>query len=135
MVTACLLLFISATVQAAPVLNSNTNHSTTGYFQLSWPGTPRQQQYELQQATSSNFTAADTLYRGPDEATVISGLGNDTYFYRVRHAGDSQWSNTVQVTVEHHSLSRAAGFFALGAVMFIALVFALLTGARGQRHP
>ena len=125
------LTTVSARAITAPTLHSGTSLSTAGYFQLSWSGQDSVlKQYELQQATQNNFSDARTFYRGPDEATVISGLGDQKYYYRVRHE-NSAWSNTVEIEVKHHPLSRAFGFFALGALMFVATVIVLVKGERG----
>lgn len=127
------LVSISSHASTAPILVSDTALSTAGYFRLSWPGQEKDQRpYELQQATQSDFSDARTRYRGLDEATVISGLGDDIYYYRVRYENSSAWSDTVEVEVKHHSLSRAFGFFILGAIMFVATVIVLLKGARGE---
>lgn len=86
--------------------------------------------FELQQATQADFGDADTLYQGPDKASVISGLPNNTYYYRVRFANEPNWSEAISVEVKHHSLARAFGFFGLGIVMFIITVIVLLKGTR-----
>jgi hypothetical protein len=117
---------------AQPQLESDTGLSTEGYFQLSWhseqPGN-----FELQQSPSEDFHLAHSIYRGQDMATVISGLPNGRYFYRVRQEDNPIWSDPVRVEVKHHPLSRAFGFFSLGAVMFLATLVVLIRGARSQR--
>jgi len=50
--------------------------------------------------------------------------------YRVRLADAPDWSDTLAIEVKHHALSRAIGFFILGALMFLATTFVLLKGAR-----
>lgn len=109
--------------------------SSAGYFRLSWtvnlnPSHGNIPQFELQQATHADFNDAITRYQGADRATVISGLANNIYFYRVRLSGEDDWSKTVAVEVKHHPLSRAFSFFALGIAMFIITVTVLLKGAR-----
>jgi len=130
------LIFVSLNTNAAPELKTNSALSTAGYLQLTW--TPESIdsdsiQYELQQSTSSNFTKANTIYQGPDQSSVISGLSNNIYYYRVRRQLQEEWSETVEVVVKHHSLTRAFGFFALGAFMFIVTTIVLLKGARRQQ--
>jgi hypothetical protein len=123
---------------AAPQLDSDTVLSTAGYFQLSWSApsssSASPELYVLQQSENQDFNNAKTLYQGPDQASVISGLSNSTYYYRVRLADAPDWSNTLAVEVKHHSLSRALGFFILGAMMFLATTFVLLKGARVRRQ-
>jgi len=114
-------------VYASPNLNSDTELSTAGYFQLSWKDEANQS-FVLQQSTRSDFRDAITIYQGPDQATVISGLPDGDYFYRV--ASDShQWSEPTEVKVKHHSLTKALGFFGLGAFMFILMTTLLIKGA------
>jgi hypothetical protein len=75
------------------------------------------------------------VYRGPDRATVLSGLPDGTYYFRARiwQRGEpvTAWSEPVRAEVEHHSLARALGLFALGGVVFAATVALILLG-RGQ---
>lgn len=133
-ISACSII-VSPNAVAAPVLSSSDTLSTAGYFRLSWSTQSKQNsestEYELQQAANNAFSSPKTIYTGPDEASVISGLSDQTYFYRVR-ANEGDWSPVAKVEVKHHPLSRAFGFFALGAVMFIATVVVLLKGARGR---
>ena len=138
--TAIIITCMPQYALAAPQLASDTQLSTAGYFQLSWSApssTPEvlhapSDQFVLQQAESPDFTNAKTLYRGPDRASVISGLGDRTYYYRVRLADAPEWSETLAVEVKHHSLARALGFFILGAIMFLVTTFVLLKGASAR---
>jgi len=125
-------LISSSAVYASPTLNSDTKLSTAGYFQLSWQD-PASQSFELQKSSDPDFHDAVTLYHGPDKATVISGLPNGNYFYRVR-SEDGLWSKAVEVTVKHHSLGKALGFFGLGAAMFVVMVVLLVKGARRKEN-
>ena len=113
-------------------LSVDTPLSSEGYFVLSWDAGPDGEQYVLQQALTPDFR--DTLDRpiaGAGSLTV-TGLADDRYYYRV---GDPQgrWSNTVEVTVAHHPLSRAFAFFSLGLVLFAVLIFTILSGYRQTR--
>lgn len=114
-------------VYASPKLNSDTELSTAGYFQLSWKD-KASQSFVLQQSTRSDFRDAIDIYLGPDQATVISGLPDGDYFYRVE-SDTHQWSKPIEVKVEHHSLAKALGFFGLGAFMFIVMTTLLIKGA------
>lgn len=126
-----LLCISSQFAWASPQLQSNTPVSTAGYFQLSWSNHSHDKM-TLQQASSPSFSDAHTLYQGQDQASLISGLGDGDYYYRVGvHTPDnSEWSNTLHVQVEHHSLSKAFVFFILGAVMFVVTLTVLLVGNR-----
>jgi len=128
------LAFLPRHSNAAPELISDTSLSTAGYFRLRWTADPdansERQDFELQQATDAAFSNATTRYQGPDLATVISGLANQTYYYRVRQSDNPDWSKTVSVEVKHHSLTRAFAFFTLGIAMFLITVSVLIKGTR-----
>jgi hypothetical protein len=122
--------FLTAGVSHAgdlPQLESDTPLSTAGYFQLTWQS-EQLGSFELQQALNADFSDALTLYTGHDTATVLSGLADGIFFYRVRHENETNWSQTVKVEVQHHPLTRAFGFFTLGAVMFFATLVVLIKG-------
>lgn len=116
-----------------PVLATDTNLATAGYYQLSWqPGiagaSNKNIHFEVQQARDLSFHSSKTIYRGPDQASVISGQPNGDYFYRVRVKYTQQvmgeWSKPVLVKVQHHPLKKAWLFFIAGAIVFtITFIF------------
>lgn len=116
--------------QAKPILASDTEIATAGNFTLSW-NIASSANYQLQQANNPAFSNAKLLYQGRDNASVMSGLTNGDYYYRVRAVGDP-WSDTVEVKVRHHSLSDAMLFFSLGAIMFAILIIVLYQGSNKQ---
>jgi hypothetical protein len=127
----CALFYLlSLPVQAKPSLSSDTDVSTAGYFQLSW-SSEHDDEYILEQSTSADFISPIEIYRGQQTATVLSGLANGEYFYRVK-TPQSEWSEVVQVVVTHHTLIKAFAFFALGAVMFLILLVVLLQGRKQE---
>ena len=85
--------------------------------------------FELQQSTNKGFSDAKLIYFGPDKASFISGLENGVYYYRVR-AQNGDWSETLQVTVEHQSMKLAYTLFALGFVVFALTTFVVIQGAQ-----
>jgi hypothetical protein len=115
-----------------PVLESDTAEATAGYFRLNWHGPADASEFELQEANTSDFAVPRIRYRGPDEASVISGRRNGTYYYRVRaipkQGTPGPWSDAVAVEVNHHPLARAFGFFTAGSIVFVATL-ALIVGA------
>ena len=121
-------------VWATPRLQSDSERATAGYFRLSWTSEAKDI-YVLQEAGDPEFLSAKTLYQGPDTATIISGRGNGTYYYRVRakHQED-QWSDFTSVAVEHHSLTRALVFFALGAIVFTVTLTTVVLGSKSQKQ-
>lgn len=115
---------------AAPVeLHASTEVATAGYFQLRWsaPG----EAVVLQEDTTPTFTSPRLVYRGPDNARVLSGKTNGDWYYRARTAdSDGAFGDVLEVTVQHHPLSRALAFFAVGALVFLATLTAIIAGAR-----
>ena len=127
------LLLAATTVSAspAPVLNSDSEISTTGFFQLSWQSDA--EQVQLQEAQDEGFSSPVDTYLGTDKASLISGKKDGQWFYRARNILDTEpgpWSNTVEVTVKHHDLMRAFMFFSLGLVIFVSLTLLVILGSR-----
>ena len=112
-------------------LSSSTQNATAGYFQLSWEAEPPLDAFVLQESTREDFSTSQTIYRGPDLATVISGRPDSTYYYRVHDdANPRNTSNTAEVMVAHHPLRHAFAFFGVGAVVFAATLLLILRGNR-----
>lgn len=112
-------------------LNSNTDVATAGYFQLSWRADLQTAPYVLQQSQSPSFSNPKTRYQGTDTATVLSGVPDGTYHFRVLDKTGTA-SNSISVEVKHHSLEKAFGFFTLGALMFVILIAVLITASRKE---
>jgi hypothetical protein len=135
---AFVFLFTPALAFATPTLSTDSNLATAGYFRLTWSSDDKSasvRQYVLQQADNPDFENPKTLYKGSDMAMVVSGKPDGEYYYRVRTAQPddpmkSPWSEAVKVTVEHHSLMKAFGFFGAGLVVFAGTLFMIVTGAR-----
>lgn len=106
--------------------------SDEGHVKIVWdtPGkkTLGMVEVEVQQASDADFTAAKEIYKGPDNAAIVSGLPNGTYYYRVRKLNGT-WSKPVSIQVKHHPLQLAIAFFAVGAVVFLLTVFIVVKGA------
>jgi hypothetical protein len=111
----------SVTFGAAPARDS------AGFFTLDWSGAER---YEVEQATGPAHEDARIIYRGSDTSTLISGLSNGEYRFRIRASGKAAWSDEAVVIVEHHGLGRAFLFFLLGAGLFVVLILAIAGGRR-----
>ena len=127
---------LAASPLPAPDLSSDTEVASAGFYRLSWQ-TPAAARVELEEADNAAFTAADRRYLGPDDASVISGQPNGTWYYRareIRGAETGPWSDVVKVTVAHHPLSRAFMFFGLGVVVFVATLLMVVRGAEGARR-
>ena len=66
----------------APILSSDHEVASAGFFQLSWETDAKR--IELQEASSPAFRNPTTLYIGTDSKSVISGKPNGSWYYRVR---------------------------------------------------
>lgn len=129
------LFFASSICGAVELeLESDTDVATAGYYQLKWDNADKNVRFEIEEADNSAFDDARRLYQGRDRATVITGRPDGRYYYRVRivsvDGSTTSWSDTVKVEVDHHPLSRALGFFSVGAIVFIAILVAILIGNR-----
>jgi len=127
-----LLLTKSNLCLAELSLSSNTFVSTEGYLVLNWEsGLP-------QNTSLSLFRSANPAFDDPVLKTVpangsmtVTGLENGSYYFQLRNPDDMlQSSNTINVEVSHHSLTRAFMFFSIGLVLFLILVAAIFAGER-----
>lgn len=126
-----LALVVPLTVRAqSPELESDTSVATAGFYQLRWFGA---ETAELEESQDPDFSASRVIYNGADKARVMSGKSDGDFYYRVRNPRTGAYSDMVKVTVRHHSLTRAFAFFGLGAVVFLATLLLIATGARGNR--
>lgn len=121
-------------VSANPfTLSATPSISYDGVLRLAW-SVPDGGQAIIQQDTTTGFSSPTSLYQGNDGAAVITGLSDGRYFFRGRLQRPdgrlSAWSRPVEVTVKHHSLSRALAFFLLGTVVFASTVLLIVIGAR-----
>jgi len=135
---ACLLANLAlsqpAYCNAETSLTASAETSTDGKFVLSWQ-LPDSVSAELQQRDEISRDY-QTVYSGTDTASVITGLTDGDYAYRIRTVtakGDySNWTAPISVAVRHHPLSRAFGFFAVGAIVFLATIVLIVLGASGK---
>jgi hypothetical protein len=136
---------LMAQPEAHPVLTGGASSqvATAGFYTLSWPplspgGT--QSLFELAESTSLDFSDERVVYRGPDEATTVSGKPDGIYYYRIRTVSAvdepvSSWSQPHEVSVQHHSLRRAFSFLGVGAFVFIATLVLIVQGHRRENLP
>jgi hypothetical protein len=86
-----------------------------------------------------DFETHRIVYEGPDNARLMSGKSDGDYYYRLENARpvngypSDVLSNTLRVTVRHHSLARALTFFAIGATVFAVTLALVLFGDRNER--
>ena len=97
-------------------------------------------QTRLVESTDPSFSDRRIVYAGPDTARLMSGKPDGHYYYRLESVSDTgsskavALSDTLQVTVKHHSLKRAFAFFAVGAAVFAATLGLVLFGSRNERR-
>lgn len=117
---------------AEMTLNTDTTLSTEGYFVLNWSSDlPDSFPLVLEQARSVTFPGSRTINVPANGAITITGLADGEYYYRL--GTDGEYSNVVAVTVAHHSLGRALGFFLTGLSLFLVLLFTIVHGSRRRR--
>jgi len=139
LMTLCIYWLLSFPVWSAVSgsfsINASTDFSTDGSVRLFWQ-LPANTLIELQKRVPEKNDFF-TIYQGQDGATVITGLVDGNYEFRARlknHEGDfSDWSSTLKLLVEHHSLTRAMTYFFVGAGVFIGTVMLILIGIRQVR--
>ena len=108
-------------------LQASSETSTDGTFNLSWQGQAGEQFRLLELADEDTIRL---VYEGRDTARVMTGLPDGSYRYQVE--GESGLSLPVSITVSHHSLNRAFGFFFVGLIVFITTLWLVVRGERGQ---
>jgi hypothetical protein len=135
-----LLLLLSFFIGTASATNKNPleisvspSVSSDGTARLTW-STSAQASVNIQKSLDESFSESTTVYRGKDNASVITGLMDGEYYFRARSeypdGGVSAWSETVLLSVEHHSLTKATLFFALGGIVFLATMLLIAFGAK-----
>lgn len=134
LVAALLLLLCVPSLSFAVELKADTDVASAGYYQLKWTTADDSVTVELQEADNARFENAESLYQGRDRARIVTGRPDGTYYYRARAIDDTgatgAWSDIVKVQVKHHPLSRALGFFTVGAIVFLSILIAILIGNR-----
>lgn len=121
------------------VIQSSQATATAGYFKLSWQArtpsvTDAGTGFVVQQSQFADFHKSQVLYKGMESSSLISGMPNGVYYYRVREANQTSWSKPVRVEVHHHSLATALQFFMLGFAVFTLTFFTILRGAKQTRQ-
>lgn len=124
-----LLLSLSGRTLAADAdswsLSSDTELTREGYFVLDW-SLGDEGDYVIEQAHGNSFVQPDTYEVPASGSMTLSGFADGGYYFRAGREGN--WTDTVKVTVEHHSLARALGFFISGLILFSILTVVILRG-------
>jgi len=82
-------------------------------------------------AETADFADATELYNGTNSSFFVSGLQDGDYFLRLRTADGAQ-ADPLVLEVRHQSLTQALWLALLGAIVTIAVVAAILRGARDE---
>lgn len=122
------LLALACPAVAAVELAVRDDGTSAGYVTLGWDGGARK--IELQRLDPDDGWR--TVYEGTDGASTLSGLDDGVHTFRARAGPSGGWGDPLEVTVAHHPLSRALGFFAAGAFMFVVLLACIAAPDRGR---
>ncbi|WP_156840152.1 hypothetical protein [Novosphingobium aquimarinum] len=98
--------------------------SDTGYSLIEWDASG-----PATLAIAPPGAPSRELYSGSNEAFFISGLADGTYRLTLRDAS-GQEAPPLELRVAHQSVTQALWLVALGAIVFLATVAAILRGAR-----
>lgn len=127
----CLLILLHSLcdVQAVEFVSPGADTiSEDGVVAFGWSESDVGTEFELQQATTKSFSETKTRYRGPDRGSVITGLGEGTYFFRVRVSDADHWSAPVRVEVKYMNMALVWTLMGVGVFVFGATVTAILRG-------
>ncbi|MBF0264966.1 MAG: hypothetical protein HQL46_06800 [Gammaproteobacteria bacterium] len=116
-------------------ITSSTQISQDGTLSLSWE-IPSNYQIELQKKSSRTSEKYITIYRGHDTSTVLTGLSNGQYSYRARlinsNGSFGQWTENLNIQVQHHPLTRAFSFFFIGLIVFLGIISVIYLGNKAH---
>ena len=88
--------------------------------------------YQLEQSSTANFAEIDSRYSGPDTASVLSGLREGDYYFRVRAtspAGEpGPWSDTLSLSVQFMDRNTLFALLGTGFVVASLTMGAIVTG-------
>lgn len=85
--------------------------------------------FELQQSATPDFSETKTRYTGPDLGSVLSGLAEGEYHFRVRAADPpGEWSEPVAVEIKYIERWQVILLLCVGVTVFVATIATLLAG-------
>lgn len=139
MLLGCSIFFLTSTSAASEelLLEGPVEPVTEGFFQLKFTGATNTSKVIIERAATADFKEVTSHYApmGSFNQLALSGFSSGEYYFRAQENGHT--SNTVMITVQHHSLTQAFILFFIGAVMFILLVATILryqSKRGGSRH-
>lgn len=88
--------------------------------------------YRLEQATTADFSDAKLRYEGPDPASVLTGLREGDYHFRVRAIGANgepgPWSEPLELHVEFMNRGTLALLLITGGIVAAMTIVAIISG-------
>ena len=106
----------------------NTSPAAEGYFVLNWQS-EADEPVELQQSRQPDFSDFSVFQVPATGQLTLTGFQDGAIYFRLSKNNISL-TETLRVDVQHHSLTRATGFFVLGLSLLLILVVTLLMGNR-----
>lgn len=96
-------------------------------------------QFQVQRDTDPAFADARNVYLGADTTSYISGMDEQTHYFRVRTVSPdlerySDWSPSLALVVSYPSQTRAFALFGVGAIVTIATIAMILIGSARTRR-
>jgi len=125
---ACLALAAPLKADEPAFTTDSPLASETGYVLVEWQAG---EAVSLEMAETADFADATELYNGTNSSFFVSGLQDGDYFLRLRTADGAQ-ADPLVLEVRHQSLTQALWLALLGAIVTIAVVAAILRGARDE---
>ncbi|BDS06904.1 hypothetical protein NT6N_19440 [Oceaniferula spumae] len=101
--------------------------SDNGSIELAWEKDPTVEVI-LEQSTDQDFKEASQRYQGTDAGSVITGLAEGVYFFRVKEAG-AEWSDPLRVEVAFFPESKLYLLLSIGGIVVLATIGTIVIGA------
>ncbi|RUO77816.1 hypothetical protein CWI81_04870 [Idiomarina seosinensis] len=133
MLSLCFLLTLAAP-SAAQSLQLNGPDSTVreGYFTVNVSSTTDASEpiasLVIEASSSKDFKQNLQTFPalGDFKKLSLTGFSDGTYYLRARSEDVSEYSNVIQVRVQHYPLWQALGLFVVGFLIFTALVVTII---------
>ena len=87
---------------------------------------------ELQQSNNENFEDSRIIYSGKNTAYFLSGLKDNTYYFRLKPVNGT-WTDPITVHVAHHSIQKAVSLFIVGVLIFCSIIMVIIRGAKNEQ--
>lgn len=128
-----LLCSLANQTHAAYLLKAPDSPATEGYLSLEWAPAANHHSAEpsLLQVSHQVASGTTTTYPVHSQTRItLSGLTDGQYVAQLTDTNGDALSNSAQFRVEHRSLTVATALFALGALLFVALILTIFQLSR-----